>query len=392
VTIGSDLAATADGVGSCSPDPCTSAHQILPPTSTAAGGVVAPSDGVVVRWRIKVGELAGPLALRITRPGDSATRTGVATGATRSPGANQVSVFDARLPIQAGDALGIDHLDTTAFASTAGAIGAFWNPPLANGGPSSTGLAENLELLVNADIEPDADRDGFGDETQDQCPTDASTQGPCPVTPPPDPPPDPDPDPQKRSLRLFVGQNAQIKKRVTVRAAGFADSPLKLRVSADPRGGECRAGSSVQPPRIRRVLTANVSGKFRIQQRFEMKSRGRHTFCAYLGAPGGSEYTTAFTSRLVRRQRLKAPTARRTVNRALRRHEFAGRVVKNLKQRCRRNSRAKFSCRFSSSFPGYRLTGRGSVRLNKRLSYRFRVRVGGLKITLNNKNEGRFPG
>ena len=30
--------------------------------------------------------------------------------------------------------------------------------------------------------EPDADGDGFGDESQDQCPTDASTQGPCPIT------------------------------------------------------------------------------------------------------------------------------------------------------------------------------------------------------------------
>ena len=30
-------------------------------------------------------------------------------------------------------------------------------------------------------VEPDADGDGYGDETQDQCPTDASTQGPCPA-------------------------------------------------------------------------------------------------------------------------------------------------------------------------------------------------------------------
>ena len=40
--------------------------------------------------------------------------------------------------------------------------------------PSGTSLAR---------LEADADRDGFGDETQDQCPTDASTQGACPVTP-----------------------------------------------------------------------------------------------------------------------------------------------------------------------------------------------------------------
>jgi hypothetical protein len=33
---------------------------------------------------------------------------------------------------------------------------------------------------VGAVLEPDADGDGFGDETQDACPSDASTQGPCP--------------------------------------------------------------------------------------------------------------------------------------------------------------------------------------------------------------------
>jgi hypothetical protein len=47
---------------------------------------------------------------------------------------------------------------------------------------NSTEVAE--ELLVQATIEPDADGDGYGDETQDQCPTQASTQGPCDNTPP----------------------------------------------------------------------------------------------------------------------------------------------------------------------------------------------------------------
>jgi hypothetical protein len=36
-------------------------------------------------------------------------------------------------------------------------------------------------LDLSATLEPDADHDGFGDETQDQCPTNASTQGACPV-------------------------------------------------------------------------------------------------------------------------------------------------------------------------------------------------------------------
>jgi hypothetical protein len=35
------------------------------------------------------------------------------------------------------------------------------------------------ELLYDADIEPDADHDGFGDITQDSCASDGSTQGAC---------------------------------------------------------------------------------------------------------------------------------------------------------------------------------------------------------------------
>ncbi len=45
---------------------------------------------------------------------------------------------------------------------------------------SGTGYRLNAGVIV----EPDADRDGFGDESQDGCPSDASTQGPCPEPPP----------------------------------------------------------------------------------------------------------------------------------------------------------------------------------------------------------------
>ena len=38
-----------------------------------------------------------------------------------------------------------------------------------------------VRFNIAASLEADADNDGFGDETQDQCPTEATTQGPCPV-------------------------------------------------------------------------------------------------------------------------------------------------------------------------------------------------------------------
>ena len=52
-----------------------------------------------------------------------------------------------------------------------------WQPALVDGQaarqstyPSGTG-----ELLVQASVEADRDRDGFGDETQDKCPSQAGT-------------------------------------------------------------------------------------------------------------------------------------------------------------------------------------------------------------------------
>ena len=54
-----------------------------------------------------------------------------------------------------------------------------YSPPLVDGSGARGSNETANELLVAATIEPDADGDGFGDETQDQCPTQATTQGAC---------------------------------------------------------------------------------------------------------------------------------------------------------------------------------------------------------------------
>ena len=55
------------------------------------------------------------------------------------------------------------------------------DPPI--GSSVSFGTVGGFLLNLAATVEPDADHDGFGDETQDQCATDGTTQGPCPVAP-----------------------------------------------------------------------------------------------------------------------------------------------------------------------------------------------------------------
>jgi hypothetical protein len=143
-------------------------------------------DGVVTRWRIKYE--GGPLSpietyqLRVLRP----VAGGRWLGSGTSPfepipavglGTAAVKEMPVRLPIRTGDMLGVDAADggqglsavLFAFASRPDASAVGLGPRIRDGeerGPPFCTTAPE-ELLINADVEPDADRDGLGDETQD---------------------------------------------------------------------------------------------------------------------------------------------------------------------------------------------------------------------------------
>jgi hypothetical protein len=101
---------------------------------------------------------------------------------------NAGSPAPVRFPIQAGDLLG-DTGSTMASCT-------FLSPPLPDKisqTGADTAVDPNTSVLFQAPqdsrrvdiaavIEADADHDGFGDETQDLCPTNAATQGACPAT------------------------------------------------------------------------------------------------------------------------------------------------------------------------------------------------------------------
>jgi hypothetical protein len=181
-TIGSNLAAGPTVKSFCMLRACTIGQWILPVTSQAPGGLLAPYDGVVVRWRVKVGSSTLPSALVITRPGSSDVRSEVGSGPQVTPPLDQLSTYDIRVPIQAGDALALyccTTLETNAAeyvsASTPGAETLTWRIPFDLGSGGHPYRSQDQELLINADIEPDCDQDGLGDETQDPntsaCPT-----------------------------------------------------------------------------------------------------------------------------------------------------------------------------------------------------------------------------
>lgn len=180
MTIGSTLAGNGDDnlPSYCvSGGTCTGTNLSLPAANTAPGGLTSPIDGVAVQWRVKSGSAGNPVSLRVLRPAGGADYTGAGTSTqgTTSAGTSQ---FSSQVSIKTGDSIGLDIGNSAlVWSNNGGANGLVWGS--ANGfpngladGTTGTGAAPGgKELLVQAVIEPDADADGLGDETQDPCPT-----------------------------------------------------------------------------------------------------------------------------------------------------------------------------------------------------------------------------
>jgi hypothetical protein len=103
-----------------------------------------------------------------------------------------VSTFGTRLPVQVGDVLGMLAPQPCLLGGPgvlpAGDEVRFFpseTEPPKGSTQTTTDVLSGFRILIAANVEPDSDRDGFGDETQDQCPTDATIQGSCPQVPAP---------------------------------------------------------------------------------------------------------------------------------------------------------------------------------------------------------------
>jgi hypothetical protein len=175
-TIGSDLSHSPGLTGACgllTGRSCTLAGR--------AASAASPIDGVVVKWRVKTDGSSAFTA----RPHIVSADTGFAIGDTINvPAAAGTLETPTRLSIRSGQRVAVDVTTTgptgTApiIASTGGQTYDLWDPPA--GGVPAPPASQSGELLVNADVEPDVDNDGWGDETQDGCPADPSTHGACP--------------------------------------------------------------------------------------------------------------------------------------------------------------------------------------------------------------------
>lgn len=178
----------------------------------------AGSSGIITSWKVAV---AIPLEgktyssqLKIMRPASGATTFTVVAQSDPVTVGQGLNTFPARIQVQAGDRLGFgggpgfiqwycetgDPLDELGYIEADVPLGATQTFPK---------NAPEIQESVSAVIEPDADNDGFGDETQDACPQSATTQAACPV------------------VKLSTSASAT-KKLVTVLVTGTAASNVTV--------------------------------------------------------------------------------------------------------------------------------------------------------------------
>lgn len=194
-TFGSSLAHSpnAGSCGGVSGTTCGNAISDIALDARATGGLTAPADGVIVRWRIRglPGDSSSTImSLRVYR-GNLVAGVSDDVQPTLS---GEIETFDTRIPVESGDRLGqrqtltglaMTIMPILSYTAAGSGVTDYWaSPPALGETTSPTHADSDRELLINADVEPDVDADGYGDETQDLCPSNSSIQAACPTAPP----------------------------------------------------------------------------------------------------------------------------------------------------------------------------------------------------------------
>lgn len=169
-------------------------HPSDPNGDPYAGG--SPVDGVITKFRTRVfGEGNTPATvtfrvadIRLTNPpdNDNALATAAGTGPTvvvqpgDGVGDTPIREFPGRVSVKKGQHLALDGTNVWATYNSSGdKFSYLFAPPLVQGQGPRGSTSSTGELLVAATVEPDSDKDGFGDETQDKCPTEGNGGAAC---------------------------------------------------------------------------------------------------------------------------------------------------------------------------------------------------------------------
>jgi hypothetical protein len=152
--------------------PCTLVGWINPNDAGDPVTSPAPADGVIVKFRIR-SSAAESVTFRlatIDKQGDVALAQGAGVGPTVTlAGTEEIEEFPAGVRVHKGDHVALDAPSSHMVYNQGGDEFTYlYAPPLVDGqGPRGASAEPTGELLVQAVMEPDVDKDGLGDETQD---------------------------------------------------------------------------------------------------------------------------------------------------------------------------------------------------------------------------------
>lgn len=153
---------------------------------TGTNPYAAPLSGVITEWRFRAEANPGTIVMQILAadPMNNSTYTPLAETPAAALIADQLNKVQARIPITEGQLIGLRTVTAShgCYATATGFTehGSAPPAPLPGGGPAMYGFGSGGNATnIAATIEPDADNDGFGDETQDGCPKNGSRSDDC---------------------------------------------------------------------------------------------------------------------------------------------------------------------------------------------------------------------
>ncbi len=283
-----------DGVMEGSSTPCPAGCTLVQDRNANAEMRV-PEQGVVVKWFVR-GRDGRARLQRLAVAGSSATALAATERVSLTGGVQEVP---ASLPVHAGDAIGL-QLDAGAQVDSVdlgfGESLLAWSPALADGATGAGSATTGTAIAFAAVIEPDADGDGLGDESQDACVA-CSPGGGTP--PPPDPPGEPTPPPAEEDPYAAIrtgGPTATIARAATRkgrRVAVTVSNPYAFELKGKLR---LERGRKVVA-KARLELAANATRTVKLKLR---RPARRLTALATLRAAVGAARTTTAKVRVTK--------------------------------------------------------------------------------------------
>ena len=177
----SSWGAVTIGQNAASPSGCAGGTTFLQDGTGAAtpAYTVPAGGGVITSWSTNPGaSSSSQFAFKVLKKVDATHFTVVGSDVDRAITASMVNTFAVRIPVSGGETIGFWFLGGYSCVQTSTGDGAdvlkfrggggFANPP-PNTPLTTDSNATSDRANVSAVVEPDADRDGFGDETQDAC-------------------------------------------------------------------------------------------------------------------------------------------------------------------------------------------------------------------------------